>query len=463
MALNDLVCRHAKPCDKIYRLPDYGNLYLEIRPTGAKCWRVRYMFHGKENMLSIGLYPQVSLSEARKAREDIKAQIKNGIDPSLAKKEAKRTALYNHAQTFELVALEWHKHHYDTWKENHAKGILRRLEIHVFPFIGNYPMKQLNTRHLLDCLQRTEKTAPEIARKVLQTCKRVTQYAALTGRLDKDITFGLSGAMKRYRKGKYASIDIEEFPDLLCAINSNNGRAFRQTSIAIKLLMLTAVRTVELIHAKWPEFDFEKSLWTVPAERMKTGLVHLVPLSRQAIALLQRLKEMNGHRQFILPSLHFPRKPMSNCTILNSLKRMGYRNKMTGHGFRALFMGVSKEKLGYSHDVVDRQLAHVRRSNIDRAYDRATFIPQRTKLMQEYADYIDKISQTNQTTRINHDQSKLNDRADNPTFRYGGSLPYLQQYQPVNFVPAYQSGRNTQAEEKRTLQCVDDDGNSTVH
>ncbi|EHQ29807.1 integrase family protein [Mucilaginibacter paludis DSM 18603] len=386
-----MACRYAKPQTKPYKLYDIEGLYLRIMPNGSKYWRYNFKFHGKSKTYAIGVFPNVSLKEARKICDEAKESIKAGIDPTILKTKAKQLAAFNSDQTFETVAREWHQHYYKTWSEKHADYIIRRLELHAFPHIGRYPLNQLTPQIILTCLQRIEKNAPEIARRVLQMCSKVFQYASLTGRLDKDLTFGLKGAFKKYKKGHYAAIDISELPELLAAINSNEARAYKQTNLAIKLLLYTFVRTGELINAKWSEINFANAMWTIPAERMKMDLTHLVPLSKQALSVLYELKELTGHREYLFPSIPYPRKPMSDCTILNALKRMGYKNRMTGHGFRTLPLGVGKEILNYPHHVIDRQLSHAPKSNNDRAYDRATFLPQRKQFMQEYADYLDSL------------------------------------------------------------------------
>lgn len=257
------------------------------------------------------------------------------------------------------------------------------------------------------CLQKVEKTSRDTTHRILSYLSKIFHYAGATGRIDRDLTFGLSGILKKYKRGHYAAIEVEELPELLLAIHSNKARLYTQTFLALRLLMLTAVRTKELIGAKWVEIDFDRKVWTVPTERMIMKKQHFVPLSRQAIEILQKLKEMHGHREFVFPSIPRPRQPMSNATILRALERSGYAKIMTGHGFRSLFMGISKQELGYRNEVPDRQLAHLPTNSIDRAYDRAQFIEQRITLMQDLADSYDR-------TLTHHLQQKENnDRADN--------------------------------------------------
>ncbi|WP_460952027.1 tyrosine-type recombinase/integrase [Spirosoma daeguense] len=391
MPLSDMQCRTAKPTDKVYKLSDSEGLYLEVHPSGRRYWKLKYRLHGKEKRISIGIYPQVSLLIARQEKERIKRELRNGLDPLLVKIEKKQTAAFESAQTFELIAREWYGKGLESWNPRYAQTVLHRLEKYTFCEIGRFPMNALKPLIILSCLQKIEKTAPEMARRVKQLISHVCRYAIVTGRSEIDPTIGLETALKKYKKGHFASIDIDELPKFLIALHDHKARLYRQTYLAIRLMFLTFVRTGELIEAQWSEVDFDKGLWTVPAERMKMRSPHLVPLSKQALAILLELKDLNGHREHIFPSLPRPRKPMSKGTILVALKRMGYSNRMTGHGFRALALGILKEKLEFSHDVADRQLAHVPKNSTDRAYDRARFLPQRNVMMQRYADYLDMV------------------------------------------------------------------------
>lgn len=390
MTICDLDCRHAKPKDKSYRLADSGGLYLDIKPTGTKIWRLRYKIYGKEKLLTIGEYPKVTLIMAREKRDQAKDKLNLGIDPAQEKQEQKKQARFKQTQTFELVATEWYEYNLSTWTPNHAKHILSRLKQNVFNEIGNYPIVKITIQDLLLCLRKVEeRKANEMARRILQMMGQIMRYAVITGRAERDITVDLKGSLKKFKKGHYATIDSDELPQLLKAINKNDARLFKQTILATKLILLTFVRTSELTNATWEEFNLEKAEWHIPAERMKMRLPHFVPLSRQVIEILEELKQSFGKSTFILPSVTRNDKPISNNTILSGLKRLGYHKVMTGHGFRALAMSTIKEKLNYRHEVVDRQLAHLPRSKVDQAYDRAKFIPERIKMMQEWADYIE--------------------------------------------------------------------------
>ncbi|MFC5410839.1 tyrosine-type recombinase/integrase [Larkinella bovis] len=391
MPLSDMQCRTAKPKIKPYKLSDSEGLYLEVLPSGGRYWKLKYRIHGKEKRIAIGVYPKISLLQARAEKSRIKDELKSGLDPILLKREKKQTAAFANAQTFEAVAKEWHSKGVESWDPRYAKTLMHRLEKYTFDDLGSYPIRTLKPIIILACLQKIEKTAPEMARRIKQIVSHICKYAIATGRLESDLTIGLETALKKYKKGHFASIDIDELPDLLKTLHNHKARLYHQTYLAIRLLFLTFVRTSELIEAKWSEIDFEKALWTIPAERMKMRSPHLVPLSRQSLEILIELKTMNGKRDYIFPSLPRPRKPMSKGTILVALKRMGYSRRMTGHGFRSLALSILKEKLGFTHEIADRQLAHVPKSSTDRAYDRAKFLSQRIIMMQHYADYLDTV------------------------------------------------------------------------
>jgi integrase len=401
MPLSDLQCRQAKPQPKNYRLFDGGGLYLDVRTAGSRTWRLKYKFFGKEKLLTIGPYPSISLLEARTKREQAKILLRNGTDPAREKQEAKRLAHYRQAQTFQLVAEEWFAQNLPTWSKNYADNIRNRLRADVYPALGSAPVGTLTVQEVLACLRKVEaRGCHDLAHRILQVFRQIMRYAVVTGRAERDVTAELKGALSRYRKGHFASIDGDQLPNLVRAIDTNEARLFKQTTIALKLIMLTFVRTSELINARWEEFDLASALWTIPAERMKTRIAHQVPLSRQVLALLHELRETYGGTGYILPSVVRRGKPISNNTILKALDRLGYGKKMTGHGFRALALSSIKEKLHYRHEVVDRQLAHLPRTQVDQAYDRANFLTERKKMMQDWADYIDAVSSRTPTANI---------------------------------------------------------------
>ena len=383
---------HAKPQAKLYRLFDALGLYLEISPSGSKLWRLKYFFLRKEKRIALGRYPDVSLVEARDKRDQARKLLAQYIDPAQKRIELKQAALMNATTTLELVAREWHDNHKERWSQGHAKDILHRLEMDVFPSLGKLPIADIRPVQILNTLRVVEnRGAHEMARRALQYCTQIFRYAAITERVTTNPTIDLKGALKPFRKGHFAAIDADELPEFLKVLERNDARLYTQTRHAIQLLMMTFVRTGELIAAKWDEFKLDEAEWHIPAERMKMRRPHIVPLSRQAIDILKAQKEITGNWPWVFPNQAKPRKHMSNNTILKALERLGYKGRMTGHGFRALAMSTIKEKLGYRHEVVDRQLAHAPSNKVDAAYDRAKYLDERRKMMQEWSDYLQGI------------------------------------------------------------------------
>jgi len=402
MSLTNTKCQNAKHgAQGTNKLPDGGGLYLHLKPSGAKIWRQRYRFNGRENTLTHGPYPTVSLQEARDKREEARKILLSGNDPAQIRKDQKLAAATNAATTFELVAREWHELNKEHWSPRYGTTLLQRLEQGVFPYFGNRAISEVTAPHLLDAMRRIERRgAPEVAHRTLQICGQIFRYAIVTGRMNRSPAGDLRGALRPTKHGHYAALDTKELPDFLRILNKNDVRLYAQTRFAVRMLMLTFVRTSELIEAKWPEFDFPNTEWIIPAERMKMKKPHIVPLSKQALEILEELKQLNGKREYVFASEARPLQHMSNNTILSALARLGYKGRMTGHGFRALAMTTIKEKLGYRHEVVDRQLAHAPASKVDAAYDRAKFLDERRVMMQEWADYLDKTAQTGTVIRM---------------------------------------------------------------
>lgn len=393
MKLSDKACKTARIRDKAYKLSDGGGLYLLVKPNGNKHWRLKYYFLGREKLLALGPYPLVPLAEARDGREAAKKLLLKGTDPIKHKDHVRRTKIRDAKNTFKVVALEWYENRKHMWTPEYAEEILKRLEADIFPALGNYAMNEIEPPLLLDVIRKIEnRGALEIARRQVQKCGEIFRYAIACGKAVRDPSADIKEALKPIKTEHYAAIDVHELPDLVQAIEKNDARLYQSTRNALKLMMLTFVRTGELINARWTEMDFERQEWVIPAERMKMRKEHIVPLSRQALAVLESQKEIAGHRPFVFPSAVKPRKSMSNNTLLVALKRLGYGGRMTGHGFRALAMSAIKQELGYRHEVVDRQLAHVHKSKIDQAYDRALFLEERKVMMQAWADYIDALA-----------------------------------------------------------------------
>lgn len=407
MKLTDTACKSAKPKEKPYKLADGEGMFLQVMPHGSKLWRLKYRFGGKENLLSLGAYPETSLAEAREKRITLRKILKEGKDPSFEKKEQKRQSLLNAGNTFETITREWHEHNKPRWTDNYAKDILHRMEMDVFPEIGSRPIRSITPPQVLDAMRKIEtRGAHEIARRSLQCCGQVFRYAVATGRAETDPTRDLKGALKSFKKGHYAALEAKDLPKFLKTLEHNEARLYPQTLRALRLLMLSFVRTGELINATWDEFDLEERQWNIPAERMKMRKPHIVPLSKQAVAILKEQKELTGQWKWVFPNQVRPKSPMSNNTVLMALRRMGYQGKMTGHGFRALAMSTIKENLGYRHEVVDRQLAHAPRNQVDKAYDRAAFLSERKKMMQDWANYLDAIASHGKVVAGNFSQKR---------------------------------------------------------
>lgn len=386
-----------KPKDKTYKKADGGGLYIEVSKTGSKYWRMKYRFLGKEKRLALGVYPVVSLAEAREKAFNAKKLLDVSIDPSQKKQEAKQQQYAEHENSFKNVALAWYDYNKHKWTERNAGYVMRRLEQKLFQHIGNVPITQLKRKQIIEAIRMTEEAGSnDLAHRLAQYCKQIYSYAVHEEIIDFNPALELTESLKKYKKEHHAALEAHEIPTFLKALEQNDARLYATTRYAIRLLMLTFVRTNELIAAKWDEIDFENEQWTIPAERMKTRVPHLVPLSKQVLELFKLLHELHGHREFVFPNQVNPRKTMSNSTILRGLYQLGYKGKLTGHGFRATAMSAIMEKLGYRYEVVDRQLAHAPKTKVQAAYDRAKFLDERTVMMQKWADYIDTCSNTGQ-------------------------------------------------------------------
>jgi integrase len=396
--LTDIQPRNAKPKDKPYKLADGGGMFLLINPDGSKYWRMAYRFAGTHRLLAFGKYPDISLSDARKARAAAREKIMAGVDPAQAKRIEKLNKAIAAANTFEAVAREWHANKSDTWKENTAKEAINRLQNDVFPLIGNRPMSEVDAPLLLDVLRQVEKRgAVDMAARLAQLCSQIFRYAIAKGLIKYNPVPDLRGALKPRAKGNHAAIGTDELPAFLLTLEKNEAEMYLPTRIMMRLMMLVFVRTSELIETPWAEIDLDNESWVIPWQRMKMGkrkinprtLNHHVNLPRQGWELLRDLHRVTGGGKFLFPNRNDPTRPASNGAILMALRRMGYGGIMTGHGFRSLAMGIIKARLGYRHEVVNRQLAHGSDDEYGEAYDREQFIEERKIMMQAYADYLD--------------------------------------------------------------------------
>ncbi len=390
MPLTDTTVRTAKAKDKQYKLSDSAGLYLLVQPNGKKYWRLKYYFAGKEKLLSIGVYPVVSLSEAREKSLLAKKQLTNNIDPSEHKKEQKLKNSVNAENSFKNIAIEWHNNQKHRWTVRHAIYVFRRIEADVFPTLASRPINEIKAPELLAVLRLIEtRGAIDIAHRVLQTCGQIFRYAIATGRAESDISADLRGALKTRKKENYSRLETKELPEFLSKLEEYDGEL--QTKLALKFLLLTFVRTGELRGARWEEIDFAKKEWRIPAERMKMRELHIVPLSAESLEILKELQIINGHKEHLFPNRNKPMTFISENTLLYAIYRMGYHLRATVHGFRATASTILNEH-GFKPDVIERQLAHCERNKVRASYNHAQYLPERREMMQWWADYLDNIN-----------------------------------------------------------------------
>lgn len=391
MPLTDAKIKGAKPKEKTYTLIDGDGLYLEINPQGRKWWRFRYQKDGRRNRLSLGVYPHISLKDARLERDRLKRLVAKGVDPSLQRKEDKRKA--GASEAYEAIAREWFGKQVESgWSERHAKTTLERMEKNIFPFIGKRPISDLGVEDMLGVAQRCERRgAVETARRIRQIMSQVFRYAIAAGRAERDPAADIKGAIPPARKVKHhASItDPNKIKSLLQAMDAFDGTFV--VHCALRLAPLLFVRPGELRQAEWDEIDLEQGEWRIPAEKMKGGSVHIVPLSEQAAGILRELFQVTGPVGYLFPSIRTPARPMSENTINVALRRLGYdKTEMTGHGFRSMASTLLNEH-GWNKDAIERQLAHTPKDKVRASYNYAEHLPERKQMMQQWADYLDSL------------------------------------------------------------------------
>ncbi len=391
MPLTKVTCDNLKPRDKAYKKYDSKGLYLLIKPNGSKYWKFKYIFAGKERLLHIGTYPNVTLKKAREERNEAQNLLNEKIDPAIHKKKQKILQKKNVDNTFKVIALEWWERRKLVLSEKHAATIKSRLEKHIFPYIGSFPITEITPEILLETLKRLETAGKyEIAKRMLQTSSQIFKYAIQTSRNTENPAIHLQGVLISPKINHHRALDIKQLPIFLKALERNECRLFPETRYAMEFMILTFVRTKELIGATWEEINDDTDLWIIPAERMKMKKDHVVPLSRQARDILRIMREINGRQKWIFPSQREPKKHMSDGTLIHAVKRLGFQSETTVHGFRAMAATAIQENLGYRYEVVDRQLAHAPKSKIDAAYHRTQFLPERRKMMQDWGNYIEK-------------------------------------------------------------------------
>ena len=381
---------NAKSESKTYYLRDGRGLYLKIVPSGGKLWRFDYRrpVSNSRNTLSFGIYPDVSLKQARERRDEARRLVADGIDPG----EQRKTEAAADADTFEAVAREWFAVKSPGWSKSHGEKIIRRLERDAFPYIGARPMAELKAPDVLALLRRIEsRHAIETAHRVCQNCGQVFRYAVATGRADADVTRDLRGSLTPWKPQHYASVtEPAQVGELLRAVETFTGSPV--VAALLRLSPLVFTRPGELRAAEWSEFDFDKAEWSIPAERMKLRIPHLVPLSDQVIAILRDLQPLTGRGRFVFPGARSAKKPLSDMAANAALRRLGYdKDTMTAHGFRAMARTILDEHLGFRPDYIEHQLAHAVRDPNGRAYNRTAHLPERREMMQAWADYLDSL------------------------------------------------------------------------
>ncbi|EET9677833.1 integrase arm-type DNA-binding domain-containing protein [Escherichia coli] len=400
MALTDIKVRTAKPTDKQYKLTDGNGMHLLVHPNGSKYWRLQYRFGGKQKMLALGVYPDVSLADARARRDDARKLLANGIDPGDKKKNDKIEQ--EEARTFEQLAIEWHATN-KKWSEEHSRRVLKSLEDNLFPAIGKRNIADLKTRDLLAPIKAVELSGRlEVASRLQQRTTAIMRYAVQSGLLDYNPAQEMVGAVASNNRQHRPALQLKLIPELLRRIDSYTGRPL--TRLAVELTLLVFIRSSELRFARWSEIDFETSMWTIPAGReaiegvkhsqrgSKMRTPHLVPLSHQALAILKDVYKLSGDRDFVFIGDHDHRKPMSENTVNKALRVMGYDTKVEvcGHGFRTMACSSLIESGLWSRDAVERQMSHMERSSVRAAYiHKAEHLDERRLMLQWWADFLD--------------------------------------------------------------------------
>lgn len=390
MALTNIQAKQAKPEAKDKKLFDSHGLYLLVKTNGSKYWRFKYRFAGKEKLLAFGVYPEVSLTEARSKRDEARKQLRDNIDPSETRRQKKWDDKIKEENSFQSIGTEWWNQKKGIWSEKHATRVLASLQKDIFPSIGKRPIADITTPELLQTLRLVEsRGALDVASRLLQRCTQIFRYAVQTGRAHFNPAAELTGTLKTRKVQHQASLPRSELPGFLNHIANYDG--YPLTRLALQLLTLTFVRPGELRHARWDEFELESKLWRIPAERMKMNSEHIVPLSDQAMGVLEELKHISGKYPLLFPGTRNITNPMSENTLTYAMYRMGYKSRATAHGFRATASSILNEE-GFNRDAIERQLAHQERNKVRGAYTHhAEYLKERCEMMQWWSDYLDRL------------------------------------------------------------------------
>ena len=390
MALTATAIKNFKPKDKPVRLADERGLYLLLNPNGSRWWRFDYRFDGKHKTLSFGVYPDVPLKLARERRDEARNLVALGSDPGAQRKAEKQAKAESGSNTFEALGREWIATRGKEWTESYTSKTVSSLERHAFPAIGAKPISEITAPELLALLRAIEgRGTVDMAHRISQHCSAIFRFAISTGRAVTDPVINLRGALSSTKKEHYAALtDPLAFAELLRDVEKYRGEA--TTKAAMKMLALTFQRTKEVRFAEWSQFDLDAAMWRIPAEIMKMREAHIVPLSRQAIAVLKELQPLTGAGRLVFQSSISRERPISENTVIYALGRMGYKGRMTGHGFRSVASTMLNEQ-GFRADLIERQLAHSEMNAVRAAYNRAEYLPERKTMMQQWADYLDKL------------------------------------------------------------------------
>jgi integrase len=391
MALTDTEARKARPTTKPYKLADSGGLFLAVMPPGGKLWRWKYRFEGREKLMALGSYPEVSLAEVRNRHAEGRRLLAAGVDPMARRMATKTASQEKIGTTFGAIAAQWMEH----WKEDkslrHVDSTRRRLNANILPTLGALQIGDIQAPDVVAMVRAVEaRGARDVAKRALETTGQIFRYAIAHGHTTRNPAAEIKprDVLKATVKENYARVDAKDMPALLRQIEVYPGT--HVTRLALKLMALTFVRTGELIGARWSEIDFKERRWNIPAGRMKMRTPHIVPLSEQAIELLRTLHTLTGSGALLFPGDRDPKKPMSNNTILKGLERMGYKGRMTGHGFRGVASTILHEQ-GFDHQHIELQLAHAPRNAVSAAYNHALHLKPRAAMMQKWADYLENM------------------------------------------------------------------------
>ena len=389
--LTELGIKKSKSVIKEKKLFDGQGLYLLLHTNGSKYWRVKYRFLSKEKVFSLGVWPNISLTEARKIRNEVKIVLKSGQDPNVVKNNILLNKQVDQLNTFKAVADEWLLIKEKEWKQNNFQDVKRAIENHLYPDLGHRPLSEITSAELLLVLKKIEGQGKyEATRRARQKCEAIFRYANLSQRCENNPASNLKGALASPKKKKFNALNPEELPEFLIKLNEYNGSII--TKLALRLVLYTLARTAEIRFATWNEFDLESSepLWRVPKERMKMGIEHHVPLSSQSLRVIKQVRKYSEGDHYVFHQINNPNKPMSENTMLYAIYRMGYRSHATVHGFRATISTLLNEN-EYNPDVIERLLSHQEKNKVRDSYNRAEYLPQRKKYLQWLGDYLDKI------------------------------------------------------------------------